>query len=508
MRGPGRKRLLIAAGVLLICAIAMGLMVLLASRPFTRQGSAERLQHLLNARVEIKDFKQSYFPYAGYVAENVMFLRQLSPGTPVQPFITVKRLTVRASYFGLFRKPHRITSVRAEGLHLTITGGGMDLSSQHSEKSDAVAIDELSFEQAILDVGSSDHERGPLTFSIHSARFLNIGPQSTVAFSSKIHIPEPPGEFETKGWIGPWRDDHGSIRSTPITGSYVLREANLGHYHSLVGIVASDGQFTGTLSRLGVKGLVTSPDFGVRESGHHYQVRTQFAGSVDLKNGDVELPAVQAEFGKTAFTGTVKIAGRPKVVNLNVSHGKGEAQDLILLFSSAPRSPIAGPITFAAKTSLEPGDRPFKQRVRLDGEFSIDPAHFSSPKTQHGVDKLSAESQGQHSQLAEDNEAVSDLHGNVVLQNGTARLSPVTFDVPGASARMAGTYSLITKRVNFNGKMRMKATLSQATTGVKSVFLKILDPFYKKKNAGAELPVQMDGIYGHTHFSVGLSAKK
>jgi hypothetical protein len=36
----------------------------------------------------------------------------------------------------------------------------------------------------------------------------------------------------------------------------------------------------------------------------------------------------------------------------------------------------------------------------------------------------------------------------------------------------------------------------------------LLDPFYKKKNAGAELPVQMDGLYGHTHFSVGLRAKK
>jgi len=73
---------------------------------------------------------------------------------------------------------------------------------------------------------------------------------------------------------------------------------------------------------------------------------------------------------------------------------------------------------------------------------------------------------------------------------------------------MAGTYSLINKRMKFDGKMRMQAKLSQATTGAKSVFLKVLDPFYKKKGAGAELPVQMDGVYGHTHFSVGLRAKK
>jgi hypothetical protein len=87
-------------------------------------------------------------------------------------------------------------------------------------------------------------------------------------------------------------------------------------------------------------------------------------------------------------------------------------------------------------------------------------------------------------------------------------LSQITFRVPGAAASMAGTYSLLNKRVKFAGKMRMQAKLSQATTGAKSVFLKLLDPFYKKKNAGAELPVQMDGLYGHTHFSVGLRAKK
>ena len=102
MRVPGRKPLLIAAGVLVICAVAMGLIVALASRPFT-QGRAERLEHLLNATVEIKSFKQTYFPYAGYVAEAVIFRRQLSPGAPEKPFITVERLTVRSSYLGLFR---------------------------------------------------------------------------------------------------------------------------------------------------------------------------------------------------------------------------------------------------------------------------------------------------------------------------------------------------------------------------------------------------------------------
>jgi len=57
--------------------------------------------------------------------------------------------------------------------------------------------------------------------------------------------------------------------------------------------------------------------------------------------------------------------------------------------------------------------------------------------------------------------------GQLFLENGMARFSQITFSVPGATANMAGTYSLSDKRVKFNGKMRMKAALSQATTGGK-----------------------------------------
>ncbi len=507
IRNHKKTTIIVISAVAALCAFTI-LALSMASKPFTKAGSVDRLQHILNATVEIKSFRQTYFPYAGYVAEGVTVHQKQSPGTSVQPFVSVNRLTVQASYFGLFHKPHRLSTVVAEGVHIVIPDSGINILSQSSEKTDPVIIAELRIEQAILDVASSTHEPGPLRFGVHSARFLNVGPHATVAFSSSVHIPEPPGEVETKGWIGPWRDDHGNVRSTPISGSYVLRAANLGHYASLDGILSSQGEFLGTLAWLSVKGSTNTPDFGVRESGHHFHIKTRFTGSVDLKNGDVDITALQADLGKTMLVATAKVAGAPKTVSLNVIRGKGDVQDLILLFSKAPRSPILGPISFTAKAALPPGDRPFTERVRLAGTFDIDRAHFTAPNTQQGVDKLSADSQGEHSTLAEDNDTVSDLDGQVALKDGIARFSQVTFSVPGATADMAGTYSLLDKRVRFDGKMRMKATLSQATTGAKSVFLKILDPFYKKKGAGAELPVQMDGIYGDTHFSVGLRAKK
>jgi hypothetical protein len=96
------------------------------------------------------------------------------------------------------------------------------------------------------------------------------------------------------------------------------------------------------------------------------------------------------------------------------------------------------------------------------------------------------------------------LDGRVALKNGVAAFSRISFSVPSAQKDMNGTYSILNKRVNLHGKMQMNATVSQATTGAKSFFLKIVDPFYKKKHAGAEVPITMTGIYGHTHFAAKL----
>ncbi len=501
-----QKTIWISAGVAL-CLFAIALAIVILKWPFTKTGSVDRLQRLLGATVDIRSFRPTYFPYAGYVAEGVTFRRQLSPGAPEIPFITVERLTIRSSYLGLFRKPHILRLVLAEGLHAEIPGSGMNLTSHKSGKSDPVVAEEFRVENSELAITSFEARPQAACVQCHSARFLNLGTERTIAFSSTLHIPEPPGEAETHGWLGPFATGDGSVRRTPINGSYVLHGADLGHYKSLMGILSSQGEFSGTLADLRVNGSTTSPDFGVRESRHHFRVAIRFAGLVDLKNGDVVIQSLKADLGKTTLSGTAQIAGKPKSIELDVAHGRGQVEDLVLLFSDAPRSAIAGPISFSTKTALPAGNGPFKERVRLTGVFSIDPAHFTSEHTQHSVDKLSAEAQGEHSELAEDNEAVSNLQGHVVLENGIARFSQITFRVPGAAASMAGTYSLLNKRVKFDGKMRMQAKLSQATTGAKSVFLKLLDPFYKKKNAGAELPVQMDGVYGHTHFSVGLRAK-
>ena len=507
--GKLRWFLLAGAGVVVIL-----LCFFTVKWPFTREAIIKRLEQATSAHVEVKGFQSTFFPHPGCVVEEVVF-RTAAPtaNRPQEPVITIRRLTIQSTFFGLLRKPGRITSIVADGLRIHLPAGGADLHAAPDAKNDDVVIEEFRAENALLELASR-HEGGkPLIFQIHRVLFRNIGDENRMPFQVSLHLPTPPGEVQSSGWLGPWRDENGKVRSTAVSGTYVLQRADLGVFKSIRGEVSSRGEFSGTLDRLNVAGNTDSPQFEVTESGHRFHLATQFRGTVDLKSGDVTLPELQARLGNTNLTANASVSGKPKTVVLNVTQGKGEIQDLILLFSDAPRSPITGPISFHTQILLPPEHRPFKQRVQLTGNFVIDPARFTSPESQAGIDELSERANGKKDKGKDydaDDDAkgldrvLTQLDGKVALRNGVATFSRVSFSVPGAQGDMNGTYSLLSKRVNLHGKMRMNATVSQATTGVKSFFLKIVDPFYKKKHAGAEVPITMTGVYGHTHFSAGL----
>jgi AsmA-like C-terminal region len=499
-------------GVAALAGILLGLLA--ANWPFTQESIIKRLEQASSTRVEMRGFQKTFFPYPGCIAEEVTFrpIASASGPSPQTPVITIRRLAIESTFLGLFRNPGRIRSIVADGLRIHVPAGGADLHPVAGSKSDDVVIEELHAENALLELASRQPAGKPLVFQIHRVRFRNIGDGNKIPFEVSLHLPTPPGEVQSSGWLGPWKDEKGTVRSTPISGTYVLQRADLGVFKSIQGELSSHGQFSGNLEAINVAGDTDSPQFEVTESGHRFHLTTQFRGVVDLKNGDVTLPAVQARLGNTSLVASTSVAGKPKTVALNITQGKGEIQDLILLFSDSA-SPVTGPVSFHMKILLPAEHRPFKQRVQLNGNFVIDPAKFTSAESQSGIDQLSERANGKKDK-GKDHDADDDaagfdrvltrLDGQVVLRNGVAAFSRISFSVPGAEGDMNGTYSILNKRVNLRGKMRMNATVSQATTGAKSFFLKIVDPFYKKHHAGAEVPITMTGVYGHTHFAAKL----
>ena len=483
--------------------------------PFTREGMIKRLEQASSTRVEMRGFRSTFFPYPGCIAEEVTF-RRIAPAAGAEaqePIITIRRLAIESTFFGLFSKPARIKSIAADGLHVQVPAGGADLHPAANAKNDTVIIGELHAENAVLELASKREGGKPVVFQVHHIVFRNVGGGNKMPYEVSLHLPTPPGEVQSSGWLGPWKDENGMVRSTPISGTYILQRANLGVFDGIDGELSSRGQFSGTLDAINVAGNTDIPQFEVTESGHRFHLATQFRGAVNLKNGDVTLPALQVRVGNTTFAANLSVAGKPKTVALNVTQGKGEIQDLILLFSDDRASPVTGPVSFQVQALLPPEHRRFKERVQVNGSFVIDPAKLTSAESQAGIDKLSVRAKGEKDKEkdhdADDDAAGLDrvhprLDGRFILRNGVANFSRASFSVPGAEGDMHGTYSIINKRVNLQGKMRMKATVSQATTGAKSFFLKIVDPFYKKKHAGAEIPITMTGSYGHTHFAAKL----
>jgi hypothetical protein len=80
----------------------------------------------------------------------------------------------------------------------------------------------------------------------------------------------------------------------------------------------------------------------------------------------------------------------------------------------------------------------------------------------------------------------------------------LSFSVEGATVQLAGTYQMTSGEMNFHGNLLMDAKLSQTTTGVKSFFLKALDPFFKGEHGGTSLPIKITGTKDHPSFGLDL----
>jgi hypothetical protein len=102
----------------------------------------------------------------------------------------------------------------------------------------------------------------------------------------------------------------------------------------------------------------------------------------------------------------------------------------------------------------------------------------------------------------------ADLKGSVTMTNAVAKLKDTSVQVPGAVATMSGTYNLENKKIDFHGELKTESSLSNESSGAKAVLLKPLDPFFKRKHAGAVVPVEMTGTYDDPHFGFSITGSK
>jgi AsmA-like protein len=498
---PRGKTITIIIAALTVC-VAACIAALLWSRiwPFTERAVLEDLAQASDSTVTARSSRRTYFPTPGCILEGVEFHHGPNQWT----LITINKLTIEGSYFGILTR--HVPRIRAEGGHVYIPpfGSNVTFDTQHSK----LVVEEVVANGTVVEFDSNDPRKQALRFDVHDALLEDLRWGSPIGYELKIHNPEPPGEISTRGKFGAWTT--GKPGETPISGEYTFDRADLGVYGGIAGMLTSTGKYGGVLKHIDIAGITDVPDFEVRSGRREVKLVTQFDAFVDAIHGDTFLKRVDAHFGRTDLIVEGRVAGtkerKGKSALVDLTSRQGRIEDILGLFVKDRRAPMSGTVAFKAKAEIPPGKEPFLDKVKLQGTFGIDDGTFSKPETQRNVNELSAGARGENK---EDPETVlTDLKGRVVLAGGVARFSDLSFGIPGAAARMYGTYNILNHKVDLHGRMRVDTKISKTASGVKALLLKAMDPFFKKQKKGEDVPVHITGTYEHPQFGLDLTKPK
>jgi hypothetical protein len=465
--------------------------------PVLREQLVRTLNDKLDADVELQAFEVRSFPVVRIHGDGLK-LRLHGQQNP-DPLIEVRHFEVVGGLWGMLRRHHRFTNVQLDGLRITIPprtpGAGHPGENTTAAMIGAVIVEHLEAKDAELVIVPKNPAKQPKVFTIHSLDLDSVGFDRSIPFTATLTNAIPKGEIATQGAFGPWvKRDPGS---TPLRGRYSFARADLNTITGLSGTLESNGDFTGMLSEIDVRGTTKTPDFGLDIGGAPVPLDTTFHAVVDGTNGDTYLKRVDATLADTPFSASGAIVGeagvKGRTITIDVTIAKGHIQDLLRLAVSAPRPVMLGTLTLSAALLLPPGPASVADRLTLSGHFALRHSHFTDPHVQQQLANLSRHALGKK---PEDPipPIVSDMSGRFVLRDGSARFQRLLFDVPGATVDLAGRYGLKSQQLDFAGTLGLDASMSKAVGGgVKSVLLRPLDPLFHKHGKGTFLPITITG---------------
>jgi hypothetical protein len=542
---------------LVLIAAVLGVAAWVVARhtePFLRSMIVEVLEDRFHARVELDSF---HISVAHVLTAEGRGLRVWPPaqvaGVTAAPARDASDPLIRLAEFH-FRmplryergKPFHIAMIRLKGLDIHLppkSHFGQGAAPSASTGSDAKKMDNLiSF---VVDTVECDAENllletskpGKLPVDIEIAHLKltregGLNATAPVNFDADVTVPKPHGAAHATGTIGPWNQtDPGE---SALEGKYTFDNADLGSFKGIAGTLSSTGNYQGTLRELLVDGDTDTPNFALTHFGHTMALHTHFHAKVDATNGDTWLEPVNATLGHSQFTAqgqVVRVAetnpntpgGLPAVkghdIALHVDLSGARIEDFLYLASKSGNPLLTGALTMKAALHIPPGPAPVHERLNLKGAFNLDDVRFTSAKIQDKITELSLRGQGRPKDVkgADPGSIQSAMQGDFTMGGGVIALPELTYTVPGANIVMKGTYTLEGGGLDFAGKAKLNATVSQVVGGVWGVLLKPADRFFKKDGAGTELPIHVTGTreepkfgvdFGHRTVSVDVPKKK
>ena len=500
-----------ALGIALLCLI-----VVLAVR-----FAAPRLQDVANRRAQaylrthfesslrISSVHVTLFPRVQVIVQGLEMRH--NDRTDIPPLIQIRKMTVDAGLQAILGKQHEISRVRLEGLQIhtppRVPGGRPMI---HGSTTDfrekyPVLIDEIDADDVLLVLlrPPSDAGKAPNEFAIHRLVMKGFSFDHSAAFHAILTNPKPRGEISCGGQFGPWQADEPS--ETPVSANYTFTNADLGTVKGITGTLSSVGHFAGPLNYLTVEGETDTPDFALRTAAHPMALHTDFKAIVDGTNGNTVLTSVIAKFLHTTLLTHGAVVDvypgvKGRTIALNALSTDARIEDLLSLAVKGDKPVMTGSAQLKTRILIPERDEDLIERLQLDGQFGLAKVRFTNSGVQAKVDSLSRKGQGKPKDLDLTNE-LSNLRGRFRMNKAEVAFSDLTFDVEGASVDLSGIYNIDESQLDFRGKLRMQAKLSQTMTGWKSVVLKPFDHFFQGPNGGAEIPIKITGTRKEPSFA-------
>jgi hypothetical protein len=502
-------RVLILIAGILIVILLLGLYVASGRVPaYLHKRAIQILSTHFKSAVQIDDFHVALFPRTRVTIEGLVLRHNAR--TDIPPLIQAKEIIVDAALLELLRPKMHISSVRVIGLQINTPPhqpGAPPVFKKTDEdlsKKYPVVIDDIHADDALLVILRAQPGKKPEDFEIHHLEINNFSFDRPANFHAILTNPVPRGEIDSNGLFGPWQPEDPS--TLPIDAKYDFENADFSTIKGISGTMNSTGAFKGPLNYLTVRGETDTPNFALNIAGHPEPLHTDYDATVDGTNGNVILNSVLAKLRHSILhvKGEVvdmKPGVRGRTIKLDVVSNDARIEDLLWLTVKADPPIMTGAATLKAQIEIGEADTDILQRMAIQGQFGVGDAEFTSSTVQGKIDTLSKKAQGKP-KATDLGTAVSELKGKFIQDKGLITFQELTFSVEGASVQLAGTYQMTTGEMDFRGKLHMDAKLSQTTTGVKSFFLKAVDPFFKGKNGGTDIPIKITGTKDHPVFGL------
>jgi AsmA-like protein len=484
------KGFVVAATALLILIFTSALL-LHHYWPFAEEAVRRQLGDAGSADVSFRSFKAKYFP-PGCAAEGVVFQRTTSS----PPLITIQRLTIRSNFFALLHR--HVSIIRVEGMRMN----WQKEQNKPGSTSPPTVVDRLIADNAVLEV--PDGSAKGLRFMFHKFEVRNLRGRGQSSFAAELDNPLPHGLLHVSGHFGPW--DRTAPARTALDGEYTLEKADLSVFHAVAGMLSSKGRFGGTFDNLAVQGQASTPELTVVSTNHGLPLQADFMARVNGAVGDVFLPRVKAQFGNDDLDVQGSIARSPegrRVASLEIHCNHGRIEDTFYPFIHLPQAAVTGAVRFRMHVTIPPGTEKFEKKIGLSSTFDIENARFTHKQTQRKLSKLAQAPR----QTEPDATAPASIRGRVSVEDGVARFSELRIEDQDAWANFHGEFRLLDQGVNLHGQLKTATSLAKTTHGIKAIFARVIEPFFKKKPHETVVPVRIGGTYSRPQFGLGLTGR-